>query len=148
MGFLSQLRIGARLWLSHGLLIVLLVVIGAYGAKTAGHLAKDMAHTANVGLVKVSLAQQLEAQVNITARAARDLLLLDAANQIKRQNAAIDAAGQETGKALEAMAQVVEDDADKAALAELKARSEKFSLRSRSFAAFRRMAPPRTPASR
>jgi len=125
MGFLSQLRIGHRLWLSHGLLIVLLIVIGAYGATTAGHLAKDMASTANVGLVKVSLAQQLEAQVNITARAARDLLLLDAANQIKRQNAAIDAAGQETSKALDAMAQVT-DDADKTALAELKARSEKF----------------------
>jgi methyl-accepting chemotaxis protein len=126
MGFLSQFRIGNRLWLSHGLLIVLLIVIGAYGARTAGVLAKDMKATAEIGLVKISLAQQLEGQVNITARAARDLLLLDAANQIKRQNTAIDAAVQETSTALGSMAQVVESDADKAQLAELKAKSEKF----------------------
>ncbi len=126
MGFLSQLRIGARLWASHGLLILLLIVIGAYGATTAGRLAKDMEHTANVGLAKVSLAQQLEAQVNIVARAARDLLLLDSANQIKRQNTAIDAAVQETSTALNSMAKVVESDSDKAQLAELKTRSERF----------------------
>ncbi len=126
MGFLSQLRIGSRLWVSHGLLILMLIVIGAYGARTAGVLAKDMAHTANVGLVKVSLAQQLEAQVNIVARAARDLLLLDAANQIKRQNTAIDAAVQDTAAALESMAKAIDSEADRTQLAELKARSERF----------------------
>jgi methyl-accepting chemotaxis protein len=126
MGFLSQFRIGPRLWLSHGMLIVLLVVIGAYGAMTAGRLAKDMKATADVGLAKISLAQQLEAQVNITARAARDLLLLDAANQIKRQNTAIDTAVQETGAALTSMANAPGTEADQTQLAELKARSEKF----------------------
>jgi hypothetical protein len=30
MGFLTQLRIGARLWVSHGLLLVLMIGIGGY----------------------------------------------------------------------------------------------------------------------
>lgn len=39
MSFLSRLRIGQRLTLSYTLLILLLIVIGAYGAHNAGRLS-------------------------------------------------------------------------------------------------------------
>ena len=74
MNFLNQLRISQRLAVSYGLLILLLIAIGSYGATTANHLASDLDRTANSSLVKIASANALEEQVNVIARAARDLL--------------------------------------------------------------------------
>ncbi|MBN8503457.1 MAG: MCP four helix bundle domain-containing protein [Burkholderiales bacterium] len=126
MGFLSQFSIGTRLWLSHGLLLVFVLAIGAYGAITAGTLAKHMESTANVGLVRINQAQQLSDQVHVIARAARDLLLLDAANQIKRQNAAIDQAVEESGKQLGDLALGAQSEEERALSTQLRERGEKF----------------------
>ena len=46
MSFLSRLRIGQRLTLSYTLLILLLIVIGAYGAHNASRLSHDLDQTA------------------------------------------------------------------------------------------------------
>ena len=98
MNFLTQLRISQRLAVSYGLLILLLIAIGSYGANTANRLAKDLDTTANSSLVKIASANALEEQVNVIARASRDLLLLDEARQIKKQKAAIEAALAESDK--------------------------------------------------
>ena len=98
MNFLTQLRISQRLAVSYGLLILLLIAIGSYGANTASRLAKDLDLTANSSLVKIASANALEEQVNVIARASRDLLLLDEARQIKKQKAAIEAALAESDK--------------------------------------------------
>jgi methyl-accepting chemotaxis protein len=89
MNFLTQLRIGHRLAVSFGLLILLLVGIGVYGASNANRLAKDLDSVANSSLLKIQAANQLEGQVNIISRAVRDLLLLDTAGAIKKQKKAI-----------------------------------------------------------
>ena len=100
MNFLTQLRIGQRLFVSFGLLIVLLVAIGVFGASNANRLAKDLDRTANSSLVKIAAANGLENQVNIISRAVRDLLLLDTAGAIKKQKAAIAGALEEAEKQL------------------------------------------------
>ena len=69
MSFLSRLRIGQRLTLSYALLILLLIVIGAFGAHNASRLSHDLSTTANSSLVKIALANTLESDVNIIARA-------------------------------------------------------------------------------
>ena len=61
MNFLTQLRIGQRLAVSFGLLIVLLVAIGIFGATNANRLAKDLDRTANSSLVKISAANATQA---------------------------------------------------------------------------------------
>jgi len=114
MRALNQIAIGTRLWISHGLLLVLLIAIGAYGAGVAARLAGDMERTAQVNLVRIAQAQQLEGQVQLIARAARDLLLLDAANQIKKQNAAIDQAQTDSEKALSDLQAAAADSAEQA----------------------------------
>jgi methyl-accepting chemotaxis protein len=126
MGFFNQFSIGMRLWFSHGLLILLLGAIGAYGALTASRLAHDLEVTANTNLARIEQAQKLEGHVHVIARAARDLLLLDAANQIKRQNTAIDAALQESEKQLGELATAAESDTEKALVAQLKERGGRF----------------------
>jgi len=84
MSLLSKLRISQRLSLSYAVLIVLLIIIGSYGAYSANRLAKDLDRTANQSLVKIAAANALEGNVNVIARASRDLLLLDEARQIKK----------------------------------------------------------------
>src|SRR5574343_1154934 len=110
MQFLSHLRIGQRLAVSYALLILLLLAIGAYGAANANHLAKDLDRTANSSLVKIATANALDGDVNVIARASRDLLLLDEARQTKKQKAAIDATMQELDKHLGELKAAIEDD--------------------------------------
>lgn len=126
MRALNQIAIGTRLWISHGLLLVLLIAIGAYGAGVAARLAGDMERTAQVNLVRIAQAQQLEGQVQLIARAARDLLLLDAANQIKKQNTAIDQAQTDSEKALADLQAAAADSAEQALLTELRERATRF----------------------
>lgn len=126
MNFLTQLRIGQRLFVSFSLLIVLLVAIGFYGAKNANDLAKDLDRTANSSLVKICAANGLENQVNIISRAVRDLLLLDTAGAIKKQKAAIAAATEEAEKQLTGLEAVVAGDQEKAVVSEVRERKTKF----------------------
>jgi len=126
MNFLTQLRIGQRLLVSFGLLIVLLIIIGFFGGNTANRLAKDLDRTANSSLVKIGAANGLESQVNIISRAVRDLLLLDTAGAIKKQKKAIADAVAEGETQLKSLEDAVSDDAEKAMVAEVRERKTKF----------------------
>ena len=127
MSFLSKLRISQRLALSYSLLVLLLVAIGGFGAHNASQLAGDLDSTANVSLVRIASANALESQVNTIARAARDLILLDEARQIKRQNAAIDAALAETDKQLGQLVASSAEPAEKELVAKVREAELKFA---------------------
>ena len=126
MKLLTDLRIGQRLAVSFGLMIVLLIAIGSYGALTASHLAKDLDRTANSSLVKIAAANALDSNVNIIARASRDLLLLDEARQIKKQNAAIAAAGQDSEKQLSSLEAALDTPKEKELITQVREREVKF----------------------
>ncbi len=126
MNFLTQLRIGHRLFVSFGLLILLLVAIGVYGASNASRLAKDLDRTANSSLVKIASANALDSQISVISRAVRDLLLLDTAGAIKKQKAAIATALTETEKALSSLEAAAADDNEKSIVADVRERKAKF----------------------
>jgi len=126
MNFLTQLRIGQRLAGSFGLLILLLVGIGVYGASNANRLAKDLDRTANSSLVKIAAVNGLENQVNIISRAVRDLLLLDTAGAIKKQKKAIADAAAESDVQLKSLEDAATDGAEKATVAEVREFKNKF----------------------
>ncbi|MFN3861213.1 MAG: methyl-accepting chemotaxis protein [Roseateles sp.] len=126
MNFLTQLRIGQRLAVSFGLLILLLIGIGVYGAMNANRLSKDLDRTANSSLVKIGAANALDSQVNVIASAVRDLLLLDTAGAIKKAKKAIADAADESEKQLKALEAAVVSDEEKASVAETRAHKIKF----------------------
>ncbi|WP_165794437.1 MULTISPECIES: methyl-accepting chemotaxis protein [Roseateles] len=126
MSLLSKLRISQRLGLSYAVLIVLLIIIGSYGAYSANRLAKDLDTTANQSLVKIAAANSLEGNVNVIARAARDLLLLDEARQIKKQKAAIDGAVQESEKQLSSLQSSLDGSEETAQVEKVKEAQAKF----------------------
>ena len=125
MRFLSQLRISQRLALSYALLVLLLIAIGSFGAHNASRLAQDLDRTANTSLVKIESANALEGNVNVIARAARDLILLDEARQIKKQNAAIDTAIADTEKQLASLG-AGSDGKEKDLIAQVREREARF----------------------
>ncbi|ALV05413.1 methyl-accepting chemotaxis protein [Roseateles depolymerans] len=127
MSFLSRLRIGQRLTLSYALLILLLIVIGAYGAHNSSRLSHDLDQTANSSLVKIAAANALEGNVNVIARAARDLLLLDEARQIKKQKAAIAEAVSDSEKQLADLESKVSDAKDKELVGHVHDNQSKFA---------------------
>jgi methyl-accepting chemotaxis protein len=127
MSFLSRLRIGQRLTLSYALLILLLVVIGAFGAHNASRLSNDLSTTADSSLVKIALANTLESDVNVIARASRDLLLLDTANAIKRQKADIAAALEDGQKQLSELQAKSSEPQDKEVVAKVREHQATFS---------------------
>ncbi len=126
MNFLTQLRIGQRLAVSFGLLILLLVAIGVFGASNANRLSNDLDRTANSSLVKIAAANGLESQVNIISRAVRDLLLLDTAGAIKKQKAAIAGAVSEAEKQLTGLESAATDEKEKSVVSEVRERKTKF----------------------
>ncbi|ALT78347.1 methyl-accepting chemotaxis protein [Paucibacter sp. KCTC 42545] len=127
MKLLTDLRISHRLAVSFGLMMVLMIGIGSYGANTANHLAQDLDRTANSSLVKIAAANSLESNVNVIARASRDLLLLDEARQIKKQKAAIATALQESEKQLASLeASQDQDKEEKDLIAQVREREIKF----------------------
>ena len=106
MTFLSNLKVGARLGMAFGLLILLLVAIGGYGAMSANRLAEDLAATARSDLPRMQAAQALQQQAGMVARATREMLLTDSAGQIRKLREAVSkalAASGEQLKALEAL---------------------------------------------
>ncbi|MDC8785428.1 methyl-accepting chemotaxis protein [Roseateles koreensis] len=126
MKLLTDLRISQRLAVSFGLMIVLMIAIGSYGANTASKLAHDLDRTANSSLVKIAAANALEGNVNIIARASRDLLLLDEARQIKKQKAAIEAAGQDSEKQLTSLEASLDQDKEKELVAKVRESQTQF----------------------
>ncbi|MDM4766461.1 methyl-accepting chemotaxis protein [Pelomonas sp. SE-A7] len=126
MNLLAKLSISRRLALSYFLLIVLLVVIGTYGASNAGRLSHDLDRTANSSLVKIAAANALEGNVNVIARASRDLLLLDEARQIKKQKAALETAQADSEKQLAALAEKIDGSKEKDLLGAVRSHQAEF----------------------
>jgi methyl-accepting chemotaxis protein len=126
MKLLTQLRISHRLAVSYGLLILLLIAIGAYGASNASRLARDLDRTANSSLVKIASANGLESNVNVVARASRDLLLLDTAGGIKKAKAAIAGALEDSEKQLTSLQASLDGDKEKALIGQVRESQAKF----------------------
>ena len=85
MNWLWKFRIGTRLGLAFGALIVLLTAICAFSAWNARRLAADLEATASQDLMRVDLANALDRNAGLIARASRELLLLETAGGLKRQ---------------------------------------------------------------
>ncbi len=109
MNLLANLKIGPRLGVAFGVLLVVIVALCAYGTLSANRLARDLATTANVDLARVQLAQQLQQRAGTVARATREMLLIDSAGQIKKLREATKTALDESTTELAKLAAMGED---------------------------------------
>ena len=85
MKWLWKFRIGTRLGLAFGALIVLLAAICLFSVVNTRRLAADLQATVSQDLARVDLVNALDRNAGLIARASRELLLLETAGGLKRQ---------------------------------------------------------------
>ena len=81
----DHIKIGTRLALAFGTLILLLVAVCGFGVFGTNALARDLAATAKVDLALARLGGDLHQRAGVIASASRELLIVDSAGPMKRQ---------------------------------------------------------------
>ena len=91
MDFIANLRIGQRLWLGFGISIAISVLLAAYARSSLNHINDELALMLEDRMVKVQQLEQIKDNVNLTAQAVRNVLLLSDAEAKRQQLADVDA---------------------------------------------------------
>jgi methyl-accepting chemotaxis protein len=90
--------------LAFGLLIALLVLSCVFGAVTVSQLAADLEKTIGTDMADVQAASALQQRAGLVARAARELLIVDSAGQIKKQRELVTRSLKESDELIKALA--------------------------------------------
>lgn len=72
---MKNLKIGARLSLGFGILLVFMLVIGIYGLKTIQDVDKNLDHITQDVMVKIKQANDIAHNVNVIARGLRNIII-------------------------------------------------------------------------
>lgn len=115
----KNLKIGVRLGIGFGLVVVLLVVIGTLGILRVGDLYGNIKMLVSDLYPQTVIVNTFARHVNEDARAIRNILLLDSAEERAVQKARIDANRPKYTEWLGQLEKTVRSDAGKAALKEL-----------------------------
>ncbi len=98
MNFLSNLRIGQRLGLAFTISIAFSVLLALYARSALNSINDELALMVNDRAVKVEWLQQIKDNVNLTARAARNIVLLSDEAAVQKELEAIAANRKSTGE--------------------------------------------------
>jgi methyl-accepting chemotaxis protein len=89
---LKNLKIGTRLSLGFGILLLLMLIVGGYGIKSIKNLNEEIDLLVEDRMVKVEQANAIIDQINIVARATRNMIIDDnKENQAKEAQRIADA---------------------------------------------------------
>ena len=112
----KNMKIGMRLGLGFGLVLVLLSVIAFIGITRLGSLNEDMDGIINDRYPKTVLANNISEQVGDIARAMRNILLLEKQEEIDKQIAEIDDSRKEITADFEKLEKSIKSEKGKEAL--------------------------------
>ncbi len=107
---LNNLKIGTRLSLGFGILLLLMLVVGGYGIKSIKSLHNEIKMLAEDRMVKVEQANTIIDQINIVARATRNMLLDDNKESQAKEVQRIAEARKTAGGLLEQMKETIKSD--------------------------------------
>jgi methyl-accepting chemotaxis protein len=116
---IQNLRIGTRLGLAFATLVALLIGLAAIGMNQLSRVAEDTDAIAHDRLVKVSLAQTIENEVNRQSRAIRTALIASDTKVVESEIKKIEDSGPIISQALEQLQATIYTPEGKAALAQL-----------------------------
>ena len=119
MSYLSNMRIGARLGLGFGLVILLLIAMAAIGVKQVNAVDHSTEIILHDRYKKVSLGQEIENQVNRQSRALRTALIANDQNIVKGELSKIEDSAKIIAKSVENLEAIIQSEKGKAALRKL-----------------------------
>jgi methyl-accepting chemotaxis protein len=110
---LKNMKIGMRLGVGFGVIVILLAVVITMSLTRMGAIGYNIDKMVNDQFPKVVWANDIIDQVNNSARAVRNMLLLDKAQDIQRENGRIDDATKKIDEAIDKLKKVVVSDKGK-----------------------------------
>ena len=118
MNFINNLRIGVRLGLGFGLVILAALFIAVFGRLSLGQL-QDQAKSLSGALVKVDQVRDLQDNLNAIGRAARNMILVSDAQRIAQENGRINDARKSNGELIDKLEASITSDKGKVLLKEM-----------------------------
>ena len=91
MNFITNLRIGQRLWLAFAICIAISVLLAAYARTSLMQINDELTLMLEDRMVKVQQLEQIKDNVNLTAQAVRNVLLLSDADAKRKQLGEVEA---------------------------------------------------------
>ncbi len=119
MVYVSNLRIGARLGVGFGMVILLLIAMAGIGIKQVNAVDGNTEIILHDRYPKLSLAQELENQVNRQSRALRTALIANDPAIVKDEMAKVDDSAVAIAKTIEKLVPIIHSEEGKAALTAL-----------------------------
>ena len=117
---LRNMKIGVRLGIGFGLMIILIAVLAFFGIARINQLNDGINNVVNDRMVKTRISNEIIDQTNISARAVRDMFLLSDPKSIKQEEQAVKDAGAIITTKLDTLDQTVISESGKKILATLK----------------------------
>ncbi len=116
---MKNLKIGMRLGIGFAVISLFLLIIGAYSIVKLNQLDTEITKLVEDKYPKAVMLNDIRNQINIVARAVRNMIILDDKEETKRSMKMIADAREAVNKDLEKLGKVVRSDTGKAALKEL-----------------------------
>ena len=121
-----KLKIGQRLALGFGIVIILLMLLAALAYSRIGGLSGEIANTVNDRYPKTVIANQIKSQLNDVSRNMLNALIMTDAEQIKKEIANINAENQSNSEAFAQLEKIITDPKGKEYLKEITTIRDKF----------------------
>ncbi len=116
---MKNLKIGVRLGLGFAILVMLMLVIGGYSITKMSHFDALVMTLVEDKYPKTVTLNDMKSNINIIARALRNLILLDDKEELKKETQRILDAREQLGKRIEELTKVARSDTGKALLKEI-----------------------------
>jgi len=116
---LSNLKVGVRLGFGFTIIIILMLVLGANSIRTMNRLDTMVHDLTEDKYPKTVMLNEMKGNINVIARALRNMIISDDKELIKAEAQRIEVARTAIGKSLDELTKVVRSDAGKTLLKEL-----------------------------
>ena len=117
----KNLKIGVKLGIGFGLMIVLLATVSMLAYLRVDSINGEIKDMVNDKFPKVVMANDAIDQVNITARAIRNAMLVKSPEDVEKELARLSEARKKTGEILEKLEKLITTEEGKKAFAKVKA---------------------------
>jgi methyl-accepting chemotaxis protein len=126
VNLIANLRIGSRLGIGFGLVIILLMAMALIGITKVNAIDHNTEIILHDRYVKVSLAHEIANEVNRQSRALRTALIAQNPDTVKSELAKVENSATQIGKAIDKLESIIQTEKGKAALKSLSAARSDF----------------------
>ena len=113
---MNDLKIGVRLGLGFAIIVMLMLVIGGYSITKMSQIDHQVTVLVKDKYPKTLMLNDMKSNLNVIARALRNLILLDDKEEIKKETQRIVDAREQLGKKMEELTKIVRSDTGKGLL--------------------------------